>query len=62
MNAPVLEKSLNQRLAIVDCDIHPVHKSPASLRPYLPERWQEHAETFGAMPVRVWSASSPTRA
>ncbi len=48
MNAPVLEKSLNQRLAIVDCDIHPVHKSPASLRPYLPERWQEHARTFGS--------------
>ena len=47
MNAPVLEKALQQRLAIVDCDIHPIHKSPASLRPYLSARWQEHARTFG---------------
>ena len=47
MNAPVLQKSLQQRLAIVDCDIHPVQKSPAALRPYLPARWQEHAKTFG---------------
>ena len=49
MNAPVLEKSLKQqqRLSIVDCDIHPVHKSPAALRPYLSERWQEHAKSFG---------------
>jgi predicted TIM-barrel fold metal-dependent hydrolase len=48
VNAPVLEKTLQQRLAIVDCDIHPTHKSPAALRPYLSERWQEHAKTFGA--------------
>jgi hypothetical protein len=50
MNAPVLEKSLQpqQRLAIVDCDIHPTHKSPAALVPYLPARWVEHARTFGA--------------
>ena len=48
MNAPVREKTLQQRLAIVDCDIHPTHKSPAALRPYLSERWQEHAKTYGA--------------
>jgi predicted TIM-barrel fold metal-dependent hydrolase len=48
VNAPILEKTLQQRLAIVDCDIHPTHKSPAALRPYLSERWQEHAKTFGA--------------
>jgi predicted TIM-barrel fold metal-dependent hydrolase len=47
VNIPVLEKSLQNRLAIVDCDIHPTHKSPASLMPYLPERWREHAKTFG---------------
>jgi uncharacterized protein len=47
VNAPVLQKTLQQRLAIVDCDIHPVQKSPAALRPYLPARWQEHARTFG---------------
>ncbi|MBW8857572.1 MAG: amidohydrolase, partial [Bradyrhizobium sp.] len=47
MNAPVLDKSLKQRLAIVDCDIHPDQKSPATLAPYLPERWREHMKSFG---------------
>lgn len=32
---------------IIDCDIHPLPKSPKSLHPYLPRRWQEHAEEFG---------------
>jgi predicted TIM-barrel fold metal-dependent hydrolase len=49
MNAPVLEKNLQQqqRLSIVDCDIHPIHKSPTALLPYLPKRWQEHSKQFG---------------
>jgi len=47
MNAPVLQKSLHQNLAVVDCDIHPTQKSPATLAPYLSERWREHARTFG---------------
>jgi predicted TIM-barrel fold metal-dependent hydrolase len=47
VNAPVRAQTLQQRLAIVDCDIHPTQKSPAALRPYLSARWQEHARTFG---------------
>jgi len=47
MNAPVLEKNLKQQLQIVDCDIHPDHKSPMTLAPYMSERWREHAKSFG---------------
>ena len=36
-----------QRLAIVDCDIHPAFRSPAELHPFLPQRWREHMTTFG---------------
>jgi hypothetical protein len=32
---------------IIDCDIHPLPKTAKSLHPYLPKRWQEHAEEFG---------------
>lgn len=32
---------------IIDCDIHPLPKNAKSLHPYLPKRWQEHAEEFG---------------
>lgn len=32
---------------IIDCDIHPLPKNSKSLHPYLPKRWQEHAEEFG---------------
>jgi uncharacterized protein len=35
-------------VGIIDCDIHPLPKSPKSLHPYLPKRWQEHGEQFGA--------------
>jgi uncharacterized protein len=45
-----LEKETTQgrtKLAIIDCDIHPVPKSPKALHPYLPERWRRHQETIG---------------
>src|SRR5689334_15007016 len=47
MNAPVLDKSLQTRLSIVDCDIHPDQKSAETLSKYLPQRWQEHSKMFG---------------
>ncbi len=36
------------RLAIADCDIHPMRKSPKDLYPFLERRWQEHLEIFGS--------------
>ena len=37
-----------QRLAVIDCDIHPAPRSPADFLPYLTQRWQDHMKTFGA--------------
>lgn len=47
MNIPVLERTVSQKLAIVDCDIHPVQRSNADLHPFLSKRWRQHMETFG---------------
>jgi uncharacterized protein len=49
MNKPVPESETRsaQRLGFVDCDIHPVQRTPKDLFPYLEARWREHAETFG---------------
>ena len=49
MNKPVPERETKaaQRLGFVDCDIHPVQRSPKDLYPYLEARWREHSETFG---------------
>jgi len=47
MNIPVRETKAAQRLAIVDCDIHPAPKSLKDVYQFLPERWREHMQTFG---------------
>lgn len=36
-----------QATEIIDCDIHPIMKSPKDILPYLSRRWQEHHETIG---------------
>ena len=47
MNVPVRNVTASQKLAIVDCDIHPAFKKPSDLHPFLPARWREHMTTFG---------------
>jgi len=47
MNVTVRQRAAAQRLAIVDCDIHPALRAPSDLHPFLPERWREHMKTFG---------------
>ena len=37
------------RLAIADCDIHPVRRTPNDFDPWLPARWREHLKTFGGL-------------
>ncbi|MBN8290984.1 amidohydrolase [Rhodobacter sp. NTK016B] len=32
---------------VVDCDIHPVYRSPEDMASYLPERWRQHVRDFG---------------
>ena len=41
MNLPVRELKASQRLAIVDCDIHPAFRTPQDLLPFLPQRWRD---------------------
>ncbi len=47
MNVPLRHAGASQRLAIVDCDIHPAYRTPADLHPFLEARWREHMTTFG---------------
>lgn len=57
MNAPFREQQARQTLAVVDCDIHPAHRTPGELLPYLEPRWREHYQTYG---VHVRQALSST--
>ena len=44
----MLAKAL-ARPALIDCDLHnELHGDVLALVPYLPKRWQQHVETFGA--------------
>ena len=47
MNVTVRQRTARQRLAIVDCDIHPAFRAPTDLHPFLSARWREHMTTFG---------------
>ncbi len=47
MNKPMRDTRAKTKLRLVDCDIHPAQKSPATLFPYLESRWVEHLKTFG---------------
>ena len=47
MNIPVREITAAQKLAIVDCDIHPVQRAKSDLAPFMSQRWREHMATFG---------------
>ena len=46
---PAAKKATPAGLGVVDCDIHPQFSTPAEIMPFLPERWQEHARTFGGL-------------
>jgi predicted TIM-barrel fold metal-dependent hydrolase len=47
MNIPLRQSTTSQRLAIIDCDIHPAQRSPTELHPFLSARWREHMTIFG---------------
>ncbi len=69
MNVDVLNRSGLQpqaasRLAIADCDVHPRPSGAAiggistALYPFLPQRWREHVESFGAIYRQPWEKGS----
>ena len=47
MNIAVRQAPAVQQLKVVDCDIHPVYRTPAELHPFMSARWREHMATFG---------------
>jgi uncharacterized protein len=46
---PQATKRAANRLAIADCDIHPVRRKPSDFDPWLPARWRDHLKTFGGL-------------
>jgi predicted TIM-barrel fold metal-dependent hydrolase len=42
------------RLAIADCDIHPVRRSNADLHPWLARAWQDHLAEYGPRYRQGW--------
>jgi uncharacterized protein len=65
MNVEVLNRrpagqAAASRLAVADCDIHPVIRSPReSLYPYLSKRWQHHLETYGFSQRAAYQDGAP---
>ena len=59
MNKVVAEREVKagQRLGFVDCDIHPVPRTPKDMHPYLSARWREHADTLAVMSARALLAN-----
>src|SRR5262249_28741380 len=47
MNIAIRQPAAAQRLKLIDCDIHPVYRTPAELPPFMSARWREHMATFG---------------
>src|SRR3974390_2357985 len=50
MTADTLQRPMRagaSRTAIIDCDVHPLPKSPTEILPFLPEEWRDHLLTYG---------------
>jgi uncharacterized protein len=45
-------------IAIADCDIHPLRRTPNDFDLWLPARWREHLRTFGR-PRRLAMQAGP---
>ena len=56
MNAPVsrFDTQTDQRLGIIDCDVHPYPKAGA-INGYLPERWKDHVFQYGKFNCGIYA-------
>ena len=57
--SPARQKAAADRLAIVDCDIHPAQSTPTELLPFLPERWRSHLQRYGARVPQPFLGAMP---
>ena len=55
---PAVESESKAHLGFVDCDVHPMFKSPTELQEFLPKRWREHAATVGRRSRGPFAATS----
>ena len=58
MNIHVSETEAKKRaarigLAIADGDIHPALPDPKAIYPYLSQRWRDHMDTYGMIPLSL---------
>jgi uncharacterized protein len=60
MNIPVVEHGMSQRLAIVDCGIHPAQPSPRHLLRFLSQRWRDHLSRDPQMRRAAAQDAAPT--
>src|SRR4030081_1597080 len=51
--------SVQAKIAIADCDIHPARATATELYPYLAKRWHEHLETYGKHPYQGMMEGPP---
>jgi hypothetical protein len=61
MTAMLRERPVEQTeaLQIADCDIHPKVRSLEDLRPWLPNRWWDHLQTYGQRSRHGFAKGSP---
>jgi predicted TIM-barrel fold metal-dependent hydrolase len=61
MNVAVRERetSKSQKLGIIDCDIHPMLKTPDQLHAYLPEKWRRYLDNTGHFLATPFSSALP---
>ena len=52
-------KPAETRLAVVDCDIHPMLKNPVDIRAYLPREWQAYFDVYGDHLKQPFFATTP---
>jgi predicted TIM-barrel fold metal-dependent hydrolase len=60
MSDMVLERAPTQtaQLGVIDCDIHPILRSPTSLHPYLARRWRDLLDSYGPRTAAPFLSSS----
>ena len=54
-DAPTRARRAEQALKVCDCDIHPNMSRPDEVYPFLAQRWQDHARTYGGLYRQAFS-------
>src|SRR5262245_47693689 len=58
-DAPTAAGMAQDKLKVIDCDIHPSLHTRADLYPFLAKRWQRHLETYGGHLRTPFTSTTP---